>query len=65
VCISWKNKEFGIINARCNHEDYQTLQFIIYKIHYLHEVTTCFSPVMGLSSGETDTEQAKESTTFT
>jgi hypothetical protein len=24
VCISWTNKEFDIINARCNHEDYQT-----------------------------------------
>jgi hypothetical protein len=25
MCISWTNKKFYIINARCNHEDYSIL----------------------------------------
>jgi hypothetical protein len=31
VCIIWTNKEFDIINARCNHEDFST--FV--GVHYL------------------------------
>jgi hypothetical protein len=23
VCIIWTNKEFDIVNARCNHEDHE------------------------------------------
>jgi hypothetical protein len=34
VCISWTNKEFDIINARCNHED------LLYNIYsYCSEIS--------------------------
>jgi hypothetical protein len=30
VCISWTNKEFDIISARCNHEDWLYIFGLIY-----------------------------------
>ena len=29
MCIRWKNKEFDIINVRCNHEDYVVVVVVV------------------------------------
>jgi hypothetical protein len=43
MCISWTNKEFGIINARCNREDLREMHFDTrnYKFFCTLSATDC------------------------